>query len=291
MKHFKFMTIILTMTVALFTYTSCSKDEEETNKIEEGTGARLIKVIKDKNGNAVQLDEFGQGSHIYKYYYDASGKLNKMIEEIGGTLYKPTLVDSPFKITYNEKTKDGINANWETEINLDTDANILSYTSKETNKSESDFTQVDETVNFTYGYDNEIKMVKIEGKRTKNVNGSPETTQYNITIEFTWEKNNIVKADVVPLINNKEDRDEYKISYSSSELLSNQMPFNLVKYGILGNYVYSQQIEAFIPLIGFGKVPKNVPSYVNGKNAGAYLNSNGTIGSENSCTYKYASTK
>lgn len=290
MKQTKLYAFILMAALAIGLNTSCSKDDDnEGEKPVSGSGASLIKTIKDKDGNAVQLDEFTYASHTYKYFYSESGKLNKMIDEIDGTVFKPTLINSPFNITYKESTSSNdVSYDWNTDIKLDGEGDITSYTTTEnTTKKGGSFMKVEETATFTYGYSKEIKLVNISGKFVENTS-SIVNTKYNITIKFTWDSGNITEANVTELVDGKENYPTISYSYSSGTLTSNQMPYNFVRYGILGNYSYSDQIYAFLPLIGFGKTPQNVPYSAGGHSINLYRNSNGTISSENNCSYVYA---
>lgn len=268
---------------------SCSKDDDnEGEKPVSGSGANLIKVIRDKDGNTVQLDEFRNGSYTFKYYYSESGKLNKMITEKSGQVYKPMTIDAPFTINYKETTSDGVTNDWKTEFTLDGEGDITSYNTVEnTTAVGGSFSKVEEKATFTYDYSKQIKLVKIIGKYVANIN-AVINTNYTITIEFTWDGGNIKEAKVTELVDSKENYPKISYSYSSATLKSNQMPFNFVKYGILGDYSYSDQLFYFLPFIGFGQTPKNVPSSVNGHSANVYLNTNGTISTENNCNYTYA---
>ncbi len=294
MKHLKFYAIAMMAVAIVGMNVSCSKDEKDGEVIVNGSGADRIKVIQTDNGGAVQLDALTANSRTYEYYYE-SGKLTKMIEQYDGTTFKPTLINSPFSVSYKETFDNGKSYDWKTDIKLDASGDITSYTTNETllyNSAGTDWSKTDENVAFTYNYAKQIAKVKINGKNTTLRNGSTETNSYLYEIDFTWEDGNLVKGDVTSQINGTENRSTISISYgSSSKIKNSQMPYNLAKYGILGGFTLSNQILSFIPLIGFGTTPTNIPTYINGKSANIYLNSNGTIGSENSCTYKYASTK
>ena len=266
MKHLKFYAIAMMAVAIAGMNVSCSKDEKDGEVIVNGSGADRIKVIQTDNGGAVQLDALTANSRTYEYYYE-SGKLTKI----------------------------GKSDDWKTDIKLDASGDITPYTTNETllyNSAGTDWSKTDENVVFTYNYAKQIAKVKINGKNTRLINGANETNSYLYEIDFTWEDGNLVKGDVTSQINGTENRSTISISYGSSSKIKNgQMPYNLAKYGILGGFTLSNQILSFIPLIGFGTTPTNIPTNINGKSANIYLNSNGTIGSENSCTYKYASTK
>lgn len=268
--------------------TSCSKDDEDVNKPVEGNGATTIKVIKDKNGNAVQLDEFRVGNNTYKYYYNASGKLNKMIWEDDGEVCKPAVIDSPFTIAYNEN-HNGVVCDWKTEIKLDNDGDITAYntTEKTTATGTGAFINVNEEATFAYDYSKQLKKVKIKGKFVNNLSSNTNVT-YDVTIEFTWENGNITEGKVTSFENSTENHSTIYFSYNSSKLNTKQMPYSYARYGLLGGYSYSDQFFFYLPFVGFGLIPQNVPSSVNGKNASVYLNSNGTISSESNCNYLYA---
>lgn len=288
MKQSKFFAFVMLAALALGINTSCSKDDEEVNKPVEGNGATLIKVIKDKDNNAVQLDAFTNGDGTAKYYYDASGRLNKMIWEDDGVVYKAASVNSPFNISYNEN-HNGLVYDWNTEISLNSEADITSYKTveKTTATGTGKFINLEENATFAYDYSKQLKKIKISGKFVNNLS-SDTNINYDVTIEFTWDSGNIKEGTVTEFVNSKESHSTIYFSYSSQKLNTKQMPYNFVKYGILGDYSLSDQLFRYLPFIGFGLIPQNVPSSVNGKNASVYLNSNGTISSESNCNYVYA---
>lgn len=286
MKNFKLFSLCAMAAFAMALNTSCSKDEDTTPTEVIGTGTDF-KVVRDKDNNTVQLDKFSWGNDTYEYYYNASGKLNKMIMKESGQTYKPTVINNNFEVLYNETTGDGITTNWKTEIKLDNNDNITSYHAEENQKKKTDSYKLEEDVTFKYDH-NQIANVEITGKQVQNTNGSPSTVNYKITIKFTWKSGNIDEGEVLALVGDKEERGTIYFSYNTyTELKSNQMPFNLVVYGILGGYAQSAQFKCLIPLIGFGNPTKNAPSYVNGQSMYVSTNSDGTISSEGSCSYTY----
>lgn len=286
MKQTKLFGLLMVAAMAIGLNTSCSKDEDTTPELVEGTGTDF-KVVRDKDNNTVQLDKFSWGNDTYEYYYNASGKLNKMIMKTGSQTYKPTVINKGFEVLYNETTGDGITTNWKTEVKLDNNDNITSYHAEENQKRKTDSYKLEEDVTFKYDH-SQIKNVEIKGKEVENINGAPSTVNYKITITFTWKNGNIDEGEVLALVDDKEERGTIAFSYNTyTELKSNQMPFNLVVYGILGGFAQSSQFKYLIPLIGFGNATKNAPSYVNGQSMYISTNSDGTISSEGNCSYTY----
>lgn len=275
MKQTKFFALIMA-TLVLGLTTSCGDDDEKKPTFDEGSGATSIKTIKNSDGNAVQLDEFHYNGTTCKYYYKA-GRLHKMT----GNTTNSTLINSPFKVSYQE-TIDGITYDQTTDITLDVDNDIKSYSVKEIVSQKNGLSQLTENATFTYGYSKEITRVELNGKYASTISPQDNST-YLYIIDFTWENGNLTKADVLEKVDDKEDRNTHSFYYSSQEYKSSQMPFNMVKNYILGGYSEAKQLFSFVPFIGFGKLPANIPTGIS-----LSFNSDGTIHGENGCTYTYA---
>ena len=298
MKKTKFCIITMMVAFTMGMITSCSDDEEETGGAttiieNNGTGA-IFKGIKDKDGKSVQLDEFSYNGHSCKYYYNEQGRLNKMIETVGGVLRKPTSINYPFEVIYKE-TKDGYAYDWQTSIKLDGAGDITSYSTKElvTSTSNGGFKKLEEDVKFAYNYSKQIQKVEITRNITSSGfdrgNAETENGKFYYLIEFTWEEGILKEGKISSVINDKEDHNTFKFSKYTKKLTSNQMPFNMVNSGFMRNFAKSEQFFSFVPFIGFGNVDKEkgIPSDY----ASFSTNENGTISREGSCTYTYAESK
>jgi len=293
MKQTKFLAMIMAALVLGMT-TSCGDDPDPTPSPTPTpiNGTSLYRIIKDKNGNAVQLDEFtfteivdgNSQQHKCKYYYEA-GKLYKMIDEIDGSLFKPTAISTPFKVSFSERINN-VSYDQQSEYKLDGNGDIVAYslTQKKTEGTAS--AKTEESATFTYDGAKQISRVTIAGKTVSNFSGVA-SEDYSYTIDFTWVNGNPTKAFVKSTVNGLENTETRTYSYNTSvNLTSNQMPYTLVQNCILGGFSRSQQLRSFIPLIGFGLVPKNVPYSFS-----VYTNSStGVIQSETGCAYKYATS-